>query len=366
MTLIQFLGIPLRIKQQQNSPRPNSVATSRKPSPRISSKSNLASTRSAENSTVKVESSKNISPAARRNLEMQYQLKKKRMDQLKKEITDRHKLLTDSYQSIIQLNKKLEETGKSYPLDELKPSITVISIEESKSLAPASLQPSASVMEMSGGGEDVQKVKIDPNTIHRMKETIKQIPITLLDMCRNLMSKRLAVVNILEKIATNSMETEELQKNIQDIKEENESLEKALDEAFDEQEKNVMDLVEKWQSLLMNSCDYSSFMEDIDNLKETIAQREQQILQQTAETEEIRRLQEETMFNSEKIINELKEKIKSLEHELNIEKTSVQETKDKANLYDQRMKLLKTRIKEVEGKQKEAESKCIELQKAYR
>ncbi|KAF2880912.1 hypothetical protein ILUMI_25261 [Ignelater luminosus] len=362
-------GIPLRIKQQQNSPRPNVVNTPRKASPRVSSKSNVTSIRSNENSAVKLESPKIISPAARRNLEMQYQLKKKRMDQLKKEITDRHKLLTDSYQALIQLNKKLEEAGKSYPLDELKPNITVVSIEESKSdnePAPPPPPQSASAMEMSGGGEDVQKAKIDPNTVHNMKETIKQIPITLLDMCRNLISKRLAVVNILDKVSTNSIEQDELQQNIQDIKEENASLEKTLDDIFDEQEKNVMDLVEKWQSLLMNSGDYSSFMENIENMKETIEQKEQQILKQTAETEDLRRLKEEAIINSEKVVSDLKDKIKSLEHELNVEKSSVQETKDKANLYDQRMKLLKTRIKEMEGKQKETESKCIELQKAHR
>ncbi|KAF5285011.1 hypothetical protein FQR65_LT02323 [Abscondita terminalis] len=304
-------GIPLRIKNSQVNNK-ESYKNSRDDK-RLTSTSYVSSL--STTSTPK----KGVRPGTPKTLIVQFENKKKRMLMLKEEINAKQQLMSDSYKILVELKKKLEQTGlNNVVLDDLY----------------------------------VEKQTLDPSLTESMNQTLNDIPKSLTD---------------LYKFVQNKMTTEEVEGCVKEYKEETDELEKQLVCCSEGQECLINKLIQKWSILTSNSGDTTNIAMQVEELQGKLKEQEHklekvnkslhQALEQSALYEKKNNLAEMT-------IGQLKEKIKNLEHDLSTEKNASETHRTKFSANDQKVKNMKSKIQELESKCKDAENKYNELQKS--
>lgn len=350
-----LLGIPLQIK--------SNVATSKTPmkktpASRLTKPSSqmLNSSRGGSKTPLSTETKAIFSPASTRSLEMQFHQKKKKLEVLKKDVIDKQNNLIEMHEALSQIQKKLGANGKSRSnLEDFK----VINFGDLNKLCKSEEVSTSSLT-----GSTVEN-KLDPEMVQKMKDTVKQIPFSLLQVCKKLMAKRLHLIDILRDMSSSQSESD-ISQHIESLKEETANLESMLEETFELQEKHVGELVEKWKILLQGNGDVSAYSDRIEMLQEKLKEKEEKVTELLCEIQEVRKKNDEDSVTVKVEVNALKDKIKLLENDQNQDKALVQDHKDKNNMLEQKFKLLKNRSKEVDQGKKDAELKYNELLKQHR
>lgn len=164
-----------------------------------------------------------VSSATKQSLEIQFKTKKKRLDMLKKELIGKQKPVLDLYQTLMELRKKLEQTGThNIHLDELK----FIDCDYKE--------------DTSGGGEQ----KLNSEAVDALKGLIEKLVSPVVDYCKNVIAKR---ADILDTLKSNP---DAIKTKMDTLKVESEEIEQNLEEICSEQERNVMYMINYFEKVL--------------------------------------------------------------------------------------------------------------------
>lgn len=290
----KFIGIPLPLRHSapvKPSPKQSHQCHNKPSSP---GKGTLKSSTTTSLSS-KVETRPEHS---RRSLEIQFASKKRKLELMKRELTEKQKPVLDMYKALVNIKKSLDEGGKIVPLINIK----VVEFDEKGEKLNQIL---------AGGLELGKKLPVDPNLINDMKFTMKQIPLSLLEVCRSIMDKRAAIITLLETEKfddkTNAL------KQIDLLKKESTLLEKHVEDAFASQEKQVAELLENWQVILNSATNVSGNTEE--KLRKELAKQEKTLAEITADLQKAQMQLKETdghheILKAEEEIITLQEKIK--------------------------------------------------------
>ncbi|XP_030745813.1 myosin-10-like isoform X2 [Sitophilus oryzae] len=289
--------------------------------------------------------------ANKHTLEIQFINKNKRYVQMKKELVEKQKPVVDLYQNLIQIKKRLEELGKNVKLDDLR----LVPLDEFN-------KPSAR-----GGGEQVSV-----EVVGGMKKSIEEIPKTLMDICRNLLSRRALIVELLESVTRSEIDVGEVSDKIESLKNEGQQLQHSLDGIIAEHQDKIDQLVTNWQKLL---SEQKSSGEDsrVAELEDQLKEQQRLANESTLVIHDLQRKMEDKRGAYEKsvaelngVISTLKDQIKKLEQDLENERKSSVDFKSRSNANAQNLKNMRAKIAELEGDKKASETTNTELQRKIR
>ncbi|KAJ8936875.1 hypothetical protein NQ314_012139 [Rhamnusium bicolor] len=276
-------SIPLPVKSPKSPP-------SKVPSQPLSRSIN----RSSRPSSVTLNRTSQVTN--KHTLEIQFINKKKRLGLLKKDLVEKQKPVLDLYQNLLQIKRRLEELGK------------VVQLEEVKLMPYNEIQDSAA--EVDGRGEN-----ISPEVVVGMQSSIEEIPKTLMEICKNLLSRRAVIVDLLESVTKSEVDVGDLSDKIETLKVEGTQLQNNLDAIISEHEKKINELVINWQALLNDkkSMNTNSKIEDLeDKLKaqDKLTQESNQvILDLQRKLDDKRSSHEKSVAELNNVIYTLKEQI---------------------------------------------------------
>lgn len=200
-----------------------------------------------------------LGTTAKQSLEIQFKTKKKRLDMLKKELVGKQKPILELYQALVELKKKLEQTGTHTHLEELK----FIDCEYKEEA------------DANAGGE----AKSDSQALEALRVLVEKLVSPVLSYCKDVIVKR---ADILETLETNP---DVAKARISSLKMEGEEMEKNLEEMRNEQEKNVMSVVNYFQKAL--ECSNTTLEvpsqfrdeDEIEQLKQLLQDKERQLFE---------------------------------------------------------------------------------------
>lgn len=232
-----FSGIPMLIRNaptaktssRQASPRPVSLVSSNQ----TVSKIKMESGKTEVNLISKL-------PPTRRSLEIQFINKKKKLDELRKQLMDKQTPVMDIYQSLIQIKKKLEENGKLVPLDPIKfvvcDSTKMLKLKPEKSENP----------DVAASGES-PRIPIK-DSVENVKQYLKEMPSGFINICKTLIGKRIELMELLEK-STDPQAMHQLESH----RMESRMLDQSISEVMQEQDRLVDDFVS--QCVMLSELD---------------------------------------------------------------------------------------------------------------
>ncbi|XP_018331754.1 myosin-9-like isoform X2 [Agrilus planipennis] len=341
-------GIPLP-KRQNTLSKVSSKSSTRPPS-----KSKLQRSPSSD--------LKNSNSPNRRSLELQFSLKKKRLECLKKELIDKQKPVLEVYQNLTQLKKKLEESGKTVHLEEMK-------FIDCNEVIPRARTP------LSAGKREEAPTDFEKDLLKAMKEIVNVIPKPLTDMCKSLMTKRVLLVDMIDKYCNNEVDSAELHKKINFLKTESSQLEQKIENANTEQSKQIEELVTKWQQMLESHeviiqpppPPAGPPPERFHELYKKFKKQDHEIKEYKQKVEDLQnalndRPEKADLHKAEENIRQLNSQLKELDAQLIIERKN----SALGSEAEKQLKLLRTRVKELDTKRHEAETKIINLQKTLK
>ncbi|XP_031341805.1 COP1-interactive protein 1-like isoform X1 [Photinus pyralis] len=330
-------AIPLRVKSSQVSNKESVKESVKMPreAKKITSTSHLSHLSNSTTPRRTNVSRGNVKTGRNSTLIHQFEDKKRQLHVLQNELTSKRSLVSELYTILVELKKKLEESGvTNVELDDLKP--------------------------------DIHPASVEPRLIETMTDAINEIPSSLGDICRNLMNKRLLVLTTLEQFTKHRITVEEAQRFLKTYKEDTTVLEKMVSDQSKEQQNRATSLVEKWALLVSNSGDAVNILNDVDELKAKLKAQEQKLNLLKRERDQALKSSEtyeKKTSQVEATVEDLNGKLKHLEQALASEKQCAQSHKEKYSSFEQQKKTMKTQIQELERKCKESETKQSELQK---
>lgn len=285
-------------------------------------------------------------------LEIQFINKKKRLSQLKKDLVEKQKPVLDLYQNLLQIKKRLEELGK------------VVQLEEVKLLPYNEDEDKIQEVTTGGGGET-----ISPEVVMSMQTSIEEIPKTLMDICKNLLGRRAVIVDLLDSVTKSEVDVGDLSDKIETLKTEGTQLQNNLDAIINEHEKKIRELVVNWQTLLNDKRSMNTNVK-IGDLEEKLKSQEQLTQESNQMLLELQRKLDEKRVSHERVqadlnsnIHALKNHILKLEQELELEKKSVADFKNRNNTNAQNSKMLRSKIADLDTQNKNLEIANAELSK---
>ncbi|KAL1506866.1 hypothetical protein ABEB36_006149 [Hypothenemus hampei] len=287
-------------------------------------------------------------------LEMQLLNKQKTYKLLKKELLEKQVPLIALYNKMVDVKKRLEVLGKSVELEEFK----FVSFEDY-------YKEQKSHTDSDGGcGEQISK-----EVIGGMKSSIEQIPKTLKDIGKNLLSRRALIVELLESVAKSEIDVKDVLDKIESLKYEGEQLEESLDSVILEHEIKISELVDTWQKLLNDKQEFNK-ENRLNELEKKLKEQEKLREESTTIIDELHRKLDDGKMSHEKSITELngvlqslRDQIKKLEQELDAEKKAAGDIRIRNTNHIQNGKLLKARITDLENEKTEVETANADLKK---
>ncbi|XP_050307941.1 cingulin-like protein 1 isoform X2 [Anthonomus grandis grandis] len=298
--------------------------------------------------------SKPVAPSNNKHtLEIQFLNKNKRYVQMKKDLQEKQKPIIELYQNLVQIKKRLEEFGKNVKVDEVK----LITFDEMNKKPQNNL----------GGGEEISM-----EVVNGMKSSIEEIPKTLMDICKNLLSRRALIVELLESVTKSEVDVTQVSDKIESLKCEGLQLQQSLDGVIREHEAKITNLVQNWQKLLNDkkALNTDSKIEELElKLKEEEQLRENSV----TVIQDLQRKMEEKKFSYDRslaelngVLHTLREQVKKLEQDLEIERKTTGDFKNRNSTHAQNLKTLRTRVTELESDKRDVEHTNAEMQKKIR
>ncbi|XP_066154552.1 putative leucine-rich repeat-containing protein DDB_G0290503 isoform X2 [Euwallacea fornicatus] len=292
--------------------------------------------------------------ANKHTLEIQFINKNKRYLQMKKELMEKQKSVLDLYQNLVQIKKNLDELGRNVQLDEVK----LVS-----SIAPKAPSPH-SVM---GVGE-----QISMEVVNKMKSSIEEIPQTLMNTCKNLLSRRALIVELLESVTKSDINVNQVSDKIKFLKCEGEQLQQSFEVVIQQHESKISELLVNWQKLLAEKR-YEGNDSQIEEMRNQIKEEERlreesntiiQDLQRKAENQKLSH--DKTIAELNGVLQALKEQVTKLEQELENERKINGDIKSNNISNIQNLRLMTTKINDLENDKKEMQSSNAELHRTIR
>ncbi|XP_074037753.1 uncharacterized protein isoform X2 [Leptinotarsa decemlineata] len=286
-------------------------------------------------------------------LEIQFLNKKKRLALLQKDLAEKQKPVLDLYQNLIQIKKRLEELGKIVYLEEMK-------------LLPYNEQRQ-NVELGDGAGESTS-----PEIILEMQTSMEQIPRTLMEICKNLLGRRNVIVDLLESIVKSEVDVSDLTDQIEALKTEGAQLQSNLDVVIKEHHSKIKEVVKNWQSLIndkksVNTNTKISDLEDRLKFQEKLTEDSNQLIQELQrKLDDKRSGHDRYVAELNNVIHGLKDQMQKLEQELEYERKSATDYKNRNNTNAQNSKMLRNKIAELENERKSAEALNTELNRKVR
>lgn len=284
---------------------------------------------------------------------------------LKKELIGKQQPVLDLYQALVDLKKKLENTGTHIHLDELK------------------------FIDCEYKGDAKVETKLNSEALQALKSLVEKMVAPVVDYCKNVIVKR---ADILETIQTNP---DAIKTRIGSLKIESDELEKNLEHLCSEQERNVMYMLDYFEKVLKSSnttlevpSQFASESE-VERLREELKDKENKLAENSKLVHD---LQEETKKKSSVVdelnkykhhVTDMKQKIKvkrwfgggkfkdekflqQLETDLENEKKQSSEIKGKSQNFDHKLRSWKLRLQEAENKVKDLDQKYKESENKVR
>ncbi|XP_057654704.1 myosin heavy chain, clone 203-like isoform X1 [Diorhabda carinulata] len=287
---------------------------------------------------------------SKHTLEIQFLNKKRRLTQLQKDLLEKQKPVLDLYQSLLQIKKKLENLGKSVCLEEIKlvPASGIIGSQECPD----------------GAGESVQ-----PEVILGMQTSIEDIPKTLMELCKNLLSRRNVIVDLLDSIVKSDINVAELTEQIEKLKTEGIQLQEALDVVINEHQGKIKEIVKNWHILINNRKDLGTNLK-VEELEEKMKSQETLIAEANQVIHDLQKKIEDKRFSYEKsmkdlndVIHGLRNQVQKLESDLEAEKKNVSDYRSRINTNHQASKSMRNKITDLENEKKNTDSLNADLNK---
>lgn len=220
---------------------------------------------------------------------------------MKKELCEKQKPVLDMYESLITIKKGLEDGGKNVVLGTIK----LIEFNEK-----------GKKDRLAGAGEIAKKWSVEPNVLNEMKLTMKQIPMSLMDVCKNIMDKRATIITLLESEQLNDKES--ILKQVDVLKKESCLIQKQVEDTFALQEKHVAQLLDNWQKMLNSPDTEEQLRKELAKQEKTLVditgdlQKAQTQLKESDDHKELARAEEEIIMLQEKIFVSLNTNLISL------------------------------------------------------
>lgn len=186
---------------------------------------------------------------------------------LKKELISKQQPVLDLYQALVDLKRKLENTGTHIHLDELK------------------------FIDCEYKGDTNAEAKLNSDALQAFKTLVDKLVAPVVDYCKNVIVKR---ADILDALQTNP---DAIKTRIGSLKIESDELEKNLEHLCGEQERNVAYMLSYFEKVLKSSnttlevpSQFSS-ESDVERLRQELKERESKLEENS---KLIHDLQEET------------------------------------------------------------------------
>ncbi|KAF5289348.1 hypothetical protein FQA39_LY15134 [Lamprigera yunnana] len=269
------------------------------------------------------------------NLMTQFDTKRKQFDILKEDLNVKKQLVSESYKVLVELKKKLDQSGTDVILEELNC--------------------------------DDRKVCLEPETIENMKNSLNEVPEPFMKLCQRLMDVRKGFIDKVDSFLKDRTRNNEFNKVLKAYKEDTAILEKEISDTYQNRIEFINQLMHKWSLLSTSAGDASNVLQKIGELQDQLKEVESELEKaktKSSEAVQKNKTYEKRITNLDSTINQLKDKIKSLENDLATEKISTQTHLDKFSVNDKKVKELKGHVKQLEIKYKDSENKCTELQKS--
>lgn len=282
---------------------------------------------------------------SRHTLEKQFLHKNKEYMKMRTDLLEKQRPVLEMYQKLVKIKKQLEKLGKLVTLEDLK----FIPFTECK-------QP----LKIEGGGEDVPT-----EVITEMKKSVSEIPRTLEEVCRNLLSRRNLIINFLESIVTSGVDTSALSERIETLKTEGQNLQESLDGIIAEHQEKIDRLVDNWKALL-SMKQTNNKVSDLENQlkeQERLTQESQQTIKELKKKlDEKRGSHDTSIAELTGTINSMKTYIQKLEHDLEVERKNSAEVKTRHITNVQSVKTMRAKVTSLEETKKMYEATNTELQ----
>lgn len=295
-------------------------------------------------------------------LEVQYLNKHKRLLQYKKELVEKQKPVMELYQNLLEIKRQLADFGKIVELEEVK---FVIGVDAGATATPVASNKSPVEADRSRGDG------VSEEMVQSMRDSIETIPQTLMGVCQNLVSRRDAIVELLECVSQAEFDKTDLPERIVSLKDEGVELKRSLDLLIRESRERIAELVGNWHQLLEQRHSVAvgegerirELEQQLKHKEQLVADSRQLIVDLQKKLDEKRQVHEQAVSEFEIAVKQYTDNIKKITQELENEKKSFAEIKTRNQGNAQTIKTLKSRLTESEKTLKETETKNGDLSK---
>ncbi|CAG9764787.1 unnamed protein product [Ceutorhynchus assimilis] len=279
-------------------------------------------------------------------LEIQFINKNKMFMQMKRELEEKLKPAVDLHKTLVQLKRKLKELGKLVTFEDIKWDPMN---EYQKTLGRSE-----------GDGSSPNELLQD------LKDSLKQISKTMIDVCKSLLSRRAMIVEVLEKVANSELNLSDVTSKIDLVKNESQQLENSLQSIMKDQQNKINELVSKWETLLSsNRINVKSEELELQPQEhETLMRESKHVihnLQQKLENRKV--VYNKSLAEMNNNIRNLRDQIQQLEHDLECERKSTKEIKTRNSNNSKVTKTMKDKIIELENYKATAEVAKVEFER---
>lgn len=148
-----------------------------------------------------------------------------------------------------------------------------------------------------------------------MQTSIEEIPKTLMDICKNLLSRRAVIVDLLDSVTKSEVDVGDLSDKIETLKTEGIQLQNNLDAIINEHEKKIRELVVNWQALLNDKRSMNTNVK-IGDLEEKLKAQEKLTQESNQVLLELQKKLDEKRANHERVQADLNCNIHALKNHI--------------------------------------------------
>ncbi|GJQ81192.1 hypothetical protein Trydic_g23361 [Trypoxylus dichotomus] len=297
----------------------------------------------------------------KRTLELQFLTKKKRLDQLRKELELKQKPVFELYEALIQIKRKLEESGKAVPLETIK--LVDYEYLADKPAIPAVTETPACDGEMVKS--DVTELTAE--FLNNIKLEMSAIPQTCLDFGSYLIKQRAEIIKYLTDLKEKDHTID-----VEEFLEDTGRLNQMIDETALRQTARIERVLADINNLFEKN-NLAVANQIIHELEKKIKMQQQEIVNLTNELaqkeDELNELRSKSDDYTQQLLHEnvsLKERVKVLEAELQSKKRKLSDHGLSTKSYEQKIEILTKQVQDHEKAKKDAETKLTEITSHFR
>ncbi|XP_076249424.1 uncharacterized protein LOC143188839 [Calliopsis andreniformis] len=301
------------------------------------------------NTTSPKRPSSSLSTAPRKNdkLENLYSMKKKRYQQLRKDLMDKQKIAQELYNEMSQLREKVIASGTKDPgkLEDLRLEVG----------SPQPLPVTSATGPSDQSNVTIEKLAINREFLENLEGQLQEIPKKSQNICRELLKKQLSFVTFVSSrlIKTNNEETDtengmtnvdvEMITQLEVHQKDYESLQACLDEIETTEMKAITDLMQNMRGILQE-IENNQTKQNETNTAEALKELQERL---NVTTEELQAEREKT--------NQGKERLRQVHAQLQRATAKIRELESHVDQDDGKIQQMQANIKTLENQMKQKE-----------